>query len=146
MSIDKNEYTRNSEQGKTHEGPERSSPYPVSRLGAPISLVNSAREIEAADRQIGSQLEGKLELIARQIKNLQEEARLVMEKARLDMMLHKASCSFTRIPGKIYFVYSQQNEQLHMSLLSPDDWQGEPPYPYEGAYRMENDMTWTRVD
>ena len=39
------QYTRFSGQGKVHEGPDRQSPYPVSRLAPPISLVDMAKEM-----------------------------------------------------------------------------------------------------
>ena len=105
-----------------------------------------AQEIAAADKQIAAQTEGKLDIIARQIKRLQAEARRIMERAHHDMLLHKAECAFKRVPGKVYYLYEKQDGRLLFSMLSPDDWQGKPPQEFAGAYRLENDMTWTKIE
>jgi len=144
--MSKKEYTLFSKQGKSHEGPERSSPYPVNRLSPPIKLVDIAGEIARADEMLASHLSGKLEVIARRIRSLQKEARRIMDKARHDNELHRSRCSFAKIPGSVYYLYRDSNKQPLFSLLSPEDWNGNPPHEYMGAYRLENDMSWTRVD
>ena len=86
---------------------------------------------------------GKLEAIARQIRALQAEAQRTLEHARFDAELHRASCNFKKIPGKIYHLYRRTPSEPYFSLLSPDDWGGKPPHAYVGSFRLEADMRFT---
>ncbi len=142
---DETEYTRFSGQGKIHDGPARTAPYPVSRLAAPVTLVDLAREIDRADRLLASHVEGKLAVIARQIRNLQEEAREILDKVRRDQELHRARCAFRRRVGQTYFLYRKEDGSLWFSMLSPEEWGGGLADRFEGAYRLETDMSWTPV-
>ncbi|HEY8432439.1 MAG TPA: DUF2452 domain-containing protein [Sandaracinaceae bacterium] len=132
--------------GGKHDGPARTSPYPMSRLAPAHDLVDVAREIAAADRAIGAVVGGKLEVIARQIRALQEEARALLARAKRDLDLHRAECSFVKRPGSIYHLYRRGEDRLYFSMLSPDDWGGTPPHPYVGSYRLESDSSWTPLD
>lgn len=118
----------------------------MSRLSAPHSLIDVAREIESADAMLGAVVGGKLEAIARQIRALQAEAQQTLEQARLDAELHRAACSFKKIPGRIYHVYLRDDGTRYFSMLSVEDWGGRPPHHYEGSYRLEADMHFTRAD
>jgi len=129
--------------GELHQGSARTSPYPVSRLGAAVDLVDIAREISTADSHINTRVSSKLELIADQIRHLQSEARSVLEAAQRDQQLHRAQCNFKRIPGKLYHLYLRSDESAYFSMLGPDEWGGKPPHPFSGSYRLEIDMSWT---
>ena len=39
-----------------------------------------------------------------QVRFLQEQARKVLEDARLNALLHKTACNFKKVPGKTYYV------------------------------------------
>jgi len=129
--------------GALHTGTARTSPYPVSRLGAAVDLVDIAREISTADSHINTRVSSKLELIADQIRHLQSEARNVLEAAQRDQQLHRAQCNFKRIPGKLYHLYQRSDDTTYFSMLGPDEWGGKPPHAFSGSYRLENDMSWT---
>ncbi|WP_457573935.1 DUF2452 domain-containing protein [Desulfolithobacter sp.] len=146
MSRQQQEYTPYVGRGKTHEGPDHSAPYPVSRLAPAISLVDMAAEIERADQLLSSHAEGRLEVIARQIRALQQEARAILEKTRRDQELHRAVKSFQIRPGHVYHLYRRDDATLVWSLLSPADWNGRPPHVHVGSYRLEADMSWTEVE
>jgi hypothetical protein len=125
-----------------HQGDDRSSPYPVSRLAPAFGLVELAEELEKADQMVSGRVNAQLSQIATQIRSLQAQARQVLEAAREDMQLHRAKCHFRRIPGKVYHLYRHSNGELHFSMLSPDDWKGRPPQEFVGSYRLESDMSW----
>ncbi|HLM74266.1 MAG TPA: DUF2452 domain-containing protein, partial [Polyangiaceae bacterium] len=131
--------------GGRHEGPASTSPYPMSRLSAPHSLVDTAREIQKADALLGAVTGDKLRLIADQIRALQEQARGLLEEARRSAELHRAECRFQKRVGNIYHLY-RNGERLYFSMLSPEDWGGRAPHAYDGSYRLEADMGWTPVD
>ena len=125
--------------------PEHSSPYPVSRLAPPIALVDLAREIAQADQMISSKMDAQLEIIASQIRNLQEEARRVLQGARRDKELHRAQCAFPKRAGHVYHLYRKDDGTLYFSMLSPADWH-KPPHLFRGSYRLEADFSWTKLE
>ena len=126
-----------------HEGPSRTSPYPVSRLAPAVELVDLAKQITQADAMVNTRVSAKLKVIADQIKSLQAEARSVLEEAQQDQHLHHAECNFKRMPGKLYHLYKKSNGSTYFSMLSPDDWGGVAPHEYMNSYRLENDLSWT---
>lgn len=132
--------------GSRHEGPAKASPYPISRLAPAHDLVDVAREIQEADRMLGTVAGNKLQLLAKQIRALQDEARGLLEATRRDAQLHRAQCSFKRRAGHVYHFYRRPEGALYISMLSPADWRGQPPHAFEGSYRLEPDMSWTRAE
>lgn len=129
-----------------HRGPDRSAPYPVSRLAPAIDLVDIAREISQADAMLNNRTSAKLKVIADQIKALQNAARTVLEDARQDQALHHAECAFKRQSGKVYYLYRRAGGSQYFSMLSPLDWHGSPPHEFAGAYRLEADLSWTPAE
>lgn len=122
------------------------SPYPTSRLAPAIDLVNIAREISTANNMITQQTSGKLKVIARQIKQLQDQAREILDQAQHDQELHHAQCHFKKQAGHVYHLYQKSSGNKYFSMLSPDEWGGQPPHDYLGSYRLEADMSWSRLD
>lgn len=121
-------------------------PYPTSRLAPAFSLVDVAAEIERADSTISMLTHAKLELIAKQVRLLQEEARAVLAAAEESAMLHRARCTFVRRPGHVYHLYRRDGGELYFSMLSPREWGAKTPHPFVASYRLENDLTFTRLD
>jgi hypothetical protein len=129
-----------------HQGGDRSSPYPVSRLAPAFQAPDLAGEVERAESMLSARTSAKLRVIADQIKSLQEEARKVLEEAHDEHALTHAECAFKRLPGKIYHLYQRADGSRYFSMLSPDDWRGDPPHPYLASYRLENDYSWTPLE
>jgi hypothetical protein len=126
-----------------HPGPDRSSPYPVSRLAPAFEPLDLSREMSEADRMLNSRVSAKLKVIADQIRSLQREARSILAEARRDQELHHARCSFKRKPGNSYHLYRREDGPTYFSMLSPNDWPDGPPHRFMGSYRLENDLSWT---
>lgn len=131
-------------EGSLHRGPDHASPYPVERGAPPIALVDLAGQIARADAVVAGRAEAQLEIIARQIRHLQDEAREVLAKARRDLELHAAECRFQRRVGQVYHLYRRADGTTWFSMLSPADW-GTPPGEHLGSYRLEPDQSWTPV-
>lgn len=144
--IEMADKTQTSKPATLHQGADHSSPYPVSRLAPSFGLVELATELEQADRMISGRSNAQLTLIAEQIRALQAQAREVLASAHEDMQLHRAHCNFRKIPGKVYHLYRHDDGTLHFSMLSADDWRGQPPHEYVGAYRLQNDMSWAPAE
>lgn len=132
--------------GGKHDGPARTSPYPMSRLAPTHDLVDIAREIATADRTIAAVAGGKLEVIARQMRALQDEARSLLAAAKRDLDLHRAECSFVKRPGSVYHLYRRGEDRLYFSMLSPEEWGGAPPHEHLGSFRLESDQSWTPLE
>lgn len=129
-----------------YDGPSRAAPYPLSRTAPSFGLVDAAAEIERADATLATMTGGKLAVIAEQIKRLQAQARAVLERARRDAELHRARCSFEKKPGGVYHLYRKADGALWFSLLAPDEWSTPRAQAFEGTYRLELDMSFTRLD
>jgi hypothetical protein len=127
-------------------GPQAASPFPLSRLSARHDLIDVAREIQLADAALGAVTGAQLETIARQIRELQREAARVLDAARRDAELHRATCAFKKIPGHVYHLYRRPNGERYFSMLSCADWNDAPPHAFEGSYRLEADMRWTPLE
>jgi len=132
--------------GEGYKGPQRTAPYPMSRLAPPYDLVRVAEQIQAADTLIAAVASAELDAIAQQIRRLQEQAAEVLERARGDAALHRAECRFKRRPGQICHLYVRGDGSHYWSLLSPDDWRGAAPHAFVGSYRLENDQRWTPLE
>jgi hypothetical protein len=131
--------------GDNVRGAGHASPYPVSRLGAPISLVDSARAIEEASANIAHRTNAQLEVIVEQMKALQERAREIIAQASRDVELAHVECRFRRVPGRVYHLYERPDGHRYFSMLSPEDY-GTAPSGFQASYRFEHDQSWTRVD
>jgi hypothetical protein len=131
---------------KRYDGPSHAAPYGLSRMAPAYDLVDVAAQIQKADETLATMTGGKLAVIAEQIAKLQEQARLLLERARRDAELHRARCSFEKKPGGVVHLYRKEDGTLWFSLLGPDEWTRKQPQTFEGSYRLELDMSFTRVD
>ena len=132
--------------GENFRGPDHSSPYPVSRMGAPVSLVDTAQFIESASSTIALRTNAQLEVIVEQMRALQERARAIVEQASRDVDLVHAECRFRRVAGRIYHLYEKNGGQRYFSMLGPDEFGGQSPAGFIASFRYEADESWTRVD
>jgi hypothetical protein len=115
-------------------------------MGPSYDLVDAAEQIQKADQTLAAMTGGKLGVIAEQIARLQEQARVLLEKARRDAELHRAQCSFEKKAGGVYHLYRKDDDTLWFSRLAPDEWVTPQPQTFEGTYRLELDMSFTRLD
>lgn len=122
------------------------SPYPVSRLGAPISLVDSAKLIEAASETVALRTNAQLEVIVDQMQALQAKAKEVMAQALNDIDLIRVECRFQRVPGKIYHLYQRNDGRRYFSMLAPHEYSQGVPHTFIASYRYEHGETWTRAE
>lgn len=129
-----------------YDGPARAAPYALTRTAPAYSLVDVAAEVEKADAMLATVIGGKLGVIAEQIRGLQEKARTLLERAKRDAELHRARCSFEKKAGGVYHLYRKTTGELWFSLMAPEEWSRPQPQTFEGTYRLEADMGFTRLD
>ncbi len=129
-----------------YQGPSHSAPYALSRMAPSFALVDVAFEIEKADSMLATVTGGKLSVIAEQIRHLQDQARRMLERAQRDAVLHRAQCRFEKKAGGVYHLYLKEDGERWFSLMAPEEWIRPQPQCFEGTYRLEADMSFTRVD
>jgi hypothetical protein len=132
--------------GKNVRGSNHASPYPLSRLGAPVSLVDTAKVIEQASTTVALRTNAQLEVILEQMQSLQRQAREILERAAQDVNLLQAECRFQRVPGKVYHLYERDNGQRYFSMLAPSEYSRGMPHQFVASYRYEHGENWTRAD
>jgi hypothetical protein len=135
--------THDHDKGRLHQGADHSAPYPVSRLAPAFRGTELAAEVAQAEALLGARTGAKLRVIADQIQALQNQARQILAEAREEQALTRAQCAFKRIPGKTYHLYRKADGTTFFSMLSPQDWRGEPPHEFSGSYRLGLDWSWT---
>ncbi|ERL95376.1 uncharacterized protein C1orf50 homolog isoform X3 [Dendroctonus ponderosae] len=77
---------------------------------------------------------------------LQENIRKPYEEAQRDKKLHSAACNFVKKSGQTYHLYQRPSAQQYFSMLSPQDWNGNPPHAYLGSWCLEANKTWTSAE
>jgi hypothetical protein len=132
--------------GENYSGADHASPYPVSRLGAPVSLVDTAQQIEAASTSVALRTNAQLEVILEQMRSLQQRAREIMEQAARDIDLIHVECRFRRVAGRIYHLYQRPDGHRYFSMLSPEEYGSGASSGFIGSFRFEHDQSWTRLD
>eukprot|EP00090_Calanus_glacialis_P043228 TRINITY_DN76494_c0_g1_i1.p1 TRINITY_DN76494_c0_g1~~TRINITY_DN76494_c0_g1_i1.p1 ORF type:complete len:235 (-),score=91.08 TRINITY_DN76494_c0_g1_i1:56-760(-) len=109
-------------------------------------LVELAAHIQTADKFTRATAGSKLQIIADQLKYLQDQARKVLEDARLNALIHKTACNFKKVPGTTYYVYKNRKnpDTEFISMISPQEWGSASP-EFCGGYRLEFDQSWTAL-
>ena len=119
------------------------SEYPISRLSAKFEPFNQLAMLTSTEGHISAVAHGKLEIIAAQIRALQETAHDIIKQAEDNMRLHRVVCRFEKRLGHTYHLYDRDGGE-YFSMLSPADW-GTPPHVFVGSYKLNADMTWTKL-
>ncbi|KAK4311588.1 hypothetical protein Pmani_016916 [Petrolisthes manimaculis] len=133
------------EMDNTPGGYQLVNPYRTNKAST-MDLVDMAKEIQKADTFVHANVSNKLQVIAEQVRFLQEQARKVLEEAREHADLHHVPCNFVKKPGNIYHLYLRSSGQRYLSMLSPKEWGDKCPHEYFGSYRLEYDQSWTPED
>jgi len=109
-------------------------------------LIELAQQIQQTDASVKSAASSKLRTILDQMRNLQNQAKVVLEEAKRDAELHHAQCNFKKIPGKLYYLYQRSSGTSYISMLSPDEWGPACPHTHLATYKLEFDYSWTPAE
>tara|TARA_B100000989_G_scaffold272040_1_gene229213 strand:+ start:816 stop:1205 length:390 start_codon:yes stop_codon:yes gene_type:complete len=64
----------------------------------------------------------KLELIAKQIEFLKNEAINIIDSHDLNNDINNIKCNFRKVPGSYYYVYENEKNEKILSLIGPEEW------------------------
>ncbi|VEN64746.1 unnamed protein product [Callosobruchus maculatus] len=117
------------------------NPIRVSKKGY-TDLMELDDGLAQADTFARANAKNKLEVIGRQMKNLQELMNDVINETKLNSELNSAACNFVKKPGHIYHLYQRPSGQKYFGMLSPEEWTN-APHTHLGSYRLEADYSWT---
>ncbi|CAE1326691.1 Uncharacterized protein C1orf50 homolog,Uncharacterized protein C1orf50 [Acanthosepion pharaonis] len=113
---------------------------------SPSDLVDLAKQIQKGNEFVKANTVNQLTVIAEQIRQLQKQARKVLEKSHQDTMLHQAACNMVKKPGTIYYLYQRPSGQNYLSIISPQEWGDSCSNRYLGGFRLEFDQSWTPME
>lgn len=77
---------------------------------------------------------------------MQNQAKGILEKAKLEKELHEAACNILKRPGTVYYYYRRASGQKYLTIMSPQDWGASCPHDFLGGYRLEYDNSWVPID
>lgn len=72
-----------------------------------------------ADEFVTATACSKLQVIAEQVRFLQNQAKAILIEAKQHRDLHHAACNFKKVPGNVYYLYKRPSGQEYFSMLSP---------------------------
>eukprot|EP01135_Chromosphaera_perkinsii_P001680 Nk52_evm57s208 gene=Nk52_evmTU57s208 len=132
--------------GESHKGTlsKTQTPYPMDKAAVKFEVPDLKAHLNVADQQLKSHAKGKLLLIARQIKMLQEQAKEIIETAQKDALLHRAECNLVKKKGCVYHLYERSNGTSFFSLISPSEWKCK--HTYVGSYKLNADHSFVDVN
>ncbi|CAH1183671.1 unnamed protein product [Phaedon cochleariae] len=107
-----------------------------------IEMMELESHLTNANSHVASNARNKLEIIGRQMKNLQELMTDVIRETNLNHELNGAACNFVKKPGNVYHLYERPSGQKYFGMLSPEEWIN-TPHKFLGSYRLEADYSWT---
>ena len=64
----------------------------------------------------------RLELIAKQMKMLQNEAEHILLHHQYNLDFQKMECRFKKVPGTMYYVFENGNKDRFLSMIPPEKW------------------------
>ncbi|KAF7264338.1 hypothetical protein GWI33_000306 [Rhynchophorus ferrugineus] len=102
--------------------------------------------IENAADFTEANVKNQIDMIGQQMKYLQNSLQSVIGKFKQNNELHKAACNFVKKPGNTYHLYERSTGQRYFSMLSPLDWNDNPPHKFLGSWYLEADQSWTPAE
>jgi hypothetical protein len=139
--------------GCYHELPEGKTLHPTHPNQAPfkalerfldIDTINDTRE---AVREIKGHAVKKLEILDQLHGDLVRQARSIVENTREDLRLHNVRMYSKKVRAKIYYLYTRSGGEDFFSILTPGEYeQADPEARFLGAYRLNEDSSWTKVE
>ena len=103
--------------------------------------LEKSKILEAVQRNSNNY--SKLKILFKQMENIKNEINTVVNESIEAEYLQSVDCKFKKIPGKNYFLYKKNNNDLFFSMLSPKEWSS--PHEYIGEYFYDFDLTFQKL-
>jgi hypothetical protein len=122
-------------------------PYASSVSGAVIRPTEEGvirhKSLTAMEEQTNMQLEQ----IRRQIELLALQAREIVGRKELSMLIYNAKLSFSPVIGQVYYLYEKKDDSYQVSMISPKEWgNGTGPFKrFIASVKLLADHTWVEI-
>lgn len=71
---------------------------------------------------------------------IQSQYKSLIDEIQLNERIYQAKHNFEPIPGKLYHLYTKNNGEEFLSIISPNEWTGN--FEYIGTYEFLSDGRW----
>lgn len=89
----------------------------------------------------------ELAQIQQQVDLLVAKAKKIKERVDVSRTIHSAEMGFEPRVGRLYHLYQKENEQYVLSIIAPQEWNGNMPYnKFIASVRLLADHTWDILD
>jgi len=88
----------------------------------------------------------QIDQIAEQMKLLAKQAQAIKDKMLISQQIFQARYDFQPLVGKTYYLYSNEQGQKRLSMISPEEWKSSGPLTYIATVKLLADHTWTVVE
>ncbi|RYF99571.1 MAG: DUF2452 domain-containing protein [Chitinophagaceae bacterium] len=119
-------------------------PYASSVSGAVIRPTEEGMIKHKALTAMEEQTNMQMDQIRRQIELLALQAREIVSRKELSMMIYNAKLSFSPVIGQTYYLYEKKDGEHQVSLISPREW-GNTTGPFKSfvaKVKLLADHTW----
>lgn len=122
-------------------------PYAASVSGAVIKPTEEGMIRHKALTAMEEQTNMQMEQIRKQIELLAVQAREIVNRKELSMLIYNAKLSFSPVIGQVYYLYEKQNNEHQVSMISPREWgNGNGPFKaFVAKVKLLADHTWVEV-
>ncbi len=121
-------------------------PYSHSVGGVVIKPVDRGKVKGRAIQSMYEQTDRQLDQIKQQIELLAKQAKSLQERVQVSEAIYQAEMGFEPLVGKTYHLYQRDNGNYVLSLLSPAEWGGNPPFTFIASAMLLADHTWEVSD
>ncbi len=117
-------------------------PYAHSRGGAQITPIDKGKVKGRAMSAMYEQTDLDLAQIKEQIELLARQAKAIQDRVTISEEIYAAEMNFEPFIGKTYHLYRRSSGKPVLSLVSPEEWGGNPPFAFVATIRLMADHTW----
>jgi hypothetical protein len=122
-------------------------PYASSVSGAVIRPTEQGMIRHKALTAMEEQTNMQMDQIRRQIELLALQAREIVDRKELSMLIYNARLSFSPVIGQVYYLYEKKDGEHQVSMISPREW-GNDSGPFKSfiaKVKLLADHTWVEV-
>jgi len=122
-------------------------PYAAAVSGAVIRPTEEGMIRHKALTAMEEQTNMQMEQIRKQIELLAVQAREIINRKELSMLIYNAKLSFSPVIGQVYYLYEKQNGEHQVSMISPKEWGkgGGPFKSFLAKVKLLADHTWVEI-
>ena len=122
-------------------------PYAAAVSGAVIRPTEEGMIRHKALTAMEEQTNMQMEQIRKQIELLAVQAREIINRKELSMLIYNAKLSFSPVIGQVYYLYEKQSGEHQVSMISPREWGkgGGPFKSFLAKVKLLADHTWVEI-